>query len=79
MMKDEWVLQLVTPFGYRHPQFVSRVRIGAGIWLLILTAVLVSSGGSTWWVLLLGAALCFYLAYREPRAISAKKNSTVTN
>jgi hypothetical protein len=42
------------------------VRIGVGIWLLFLTAVLYGSGhGGQWgWLLVLGAALHFALAYR---------------
>jgi hypothetical protein len=52
--------------GSRHPKQVARVRIGVGIWLLFLTAVLYGSGhGGQWgWLLVLAAALHFALAYR---------------
>jgi fatty acid desaturase len=49
-----------------HPQQVARIRVGVGIWLLILTAILYVSGvGAGWlWPLPLVAALHFGLAYR---------------
>ncbi len=52
--------------GSRYPQQVARVRIGVGIWLLVLTAILYGSGHSgPWeWLLVAGAALHFCLAYR---------------
>jgi hypothetical protein len=51
-------------YGYGHPRAVVRVRVGVGIWLLILAAILEASG--YWWGVLLvaPAALHFYLAYR---------------
>ncbi len=69
-MHDDRIM-LVTSHGYKHPQLVARVRVGVGIWLLILTAILHGYGVSSWRGVLLipAAALCFYLAYREPRAI----------
>jgi hypothetical protein len=71
-------MKLVTPYNYRHPLLIARVRKGVGVWLLILTAVLYGYGQSGWWGLLLvpAAALHFYLAYRVPRAIRIRTNST---
>jgi len=77
-MNSDRLLKLATPYGYAHPLLVSRVRIGVGVWLLILTAILYGYGQGGWWGLLLvpAAALHFYLAYRVPRAIGARVNST---
>jgi hypothetical protein len=57
-------MSLVPSYDRRHPRVVPRVRIGVGVWLLILTAILCGSG--SWWglVLIAPAALHFYLAYR---------------
>ncbi len=73
-MNGDRLMKLVTPYGYRHPLLVARVRIGVGAWLLILTVILYGYGQGGWWGLLLvsAAALHFYLAYRVPRAISAR-------
>jgi hypothetical protein len=77
-MNDDRLMKLVTPYNCRHPLLVARVRVGVGVWLLILTAVLCGHGQGGWWGLLLvpAAALHFYLAYRVPRAIGARTNST---
>jgi hypothetical protein len=42
------------------------VRVGSGIWLLVLTAILYGYGRGGWWAALLvpAATLHFYLAYR---------------
>ena len=47
-------------------QQIARLRVGVGIWLLILTAILYAAGvGTQWEWLLVGiAALHFGLAYR---------------
>jgi hypothetical protein len=76
-MNGDRLMKLVTPYGYRHPLLVARVRIGVAVWLLILTAVLYGHGQGGWWGMLLvpAAALHFYLAYRVPRAIGARTNS----
>jgi hypothetical protein len=52
--------------GSRYPQQVAVVRVAVGIWLLVLTAILYSSGhGGDWgWLLVGGAVLHFGLAYR---------------
>ena len=77
-MDDDRLMKLVTPYNYRHPVLIARVRIAVGVWLLILTAVLYGYGHGGWWAFLLipAAALHFYLAYRVPRAISERTNST---
>ena len=51
-----------------HPQ-IARLRVGVGIWLLLLTAILYGAGvGGQWEWLLVGiAALHFGLAYRPFR------------
>ena len=43
------MMKLVTPVGYKHPLLVAGVRIGVGVWLLILTAVLYGYGQGGWW------------------------------
>jgi hypothetical protein len=59
-----------------YPRQVACVRVGVGIWLLVLTAILYRSGHAGDWALLLvpTAALHFFLAYRLIRA--AKRDST---
>lgn len=54
----------------KHPRRSTLVRVGAGIWLLALTAILYGYGRGGWWGVLLvpAAALHFYLAYRLRRA-----------
>jgi hypothetical protein len=49
----------VFQLGSRYPKQVARVRIGVGVWLLFLTAILYSSGkGGGWaWLLVVAAAL----------------------
>jgi hypothetical protein len=76
-MNDDRMMKLVTPFGYRHPQLVARVRVAVGVWLLIVTAIMYGYGVGGWWGMLLlpAAALLFYLAYREPQAIRARAAS----
>jgi hypothetical protein len=65
----------VFQLGSRYPRQVAIVRVGVGIWLLVLTAILYQSGhGGQWaWLLVLGAALHFGLAYRLMRI--ARKDS----
>jgi hypothetical protein len=77
-MNADSPITLVTPYSYRHPRLVARVRVAVGVWLLILTAILYGSDRTGWWGLLLVplAALHFYLAFRLPRAITARTNST---
>jgi membrane protease YdiL (CAAX protease family) len=63
----------------RYPRQVARVRIGVGIWLLLLTAILYSSGhGGQWaWLLVVVAALHFGLAYRLFRIARKDSHSRV--
>jgi len=59
-------IKRVCTLGARHPLQVARLRVGVGIWLLFLTTVLYGYGqaGDWAWLLLVAAALNFYLAYR---------------
>jgi hypothetical protein len=75
------LLRLVPGFEYRHARVFARVRMGAGVWLLILTAILYGYDRGGWWGALLipAAAGHFYLAnllYRVPRAAGARRIST---
>ena len=56
----------VTRLGSRYPRQIAWLRVGIGIWLMLLTAILYSSGhGGHWaWLLLVAAALHFGLAFR---------------
>jgi hypothetical protein len=76
-MNGDSLTKPVTPYSYRHPQLIARVRVGVGVWLLILTAILCGSRHVGWWgaLLLPAAALHFYLAYRLPGATSPGTNS----
>jgi hypothetical protein len=67
-------IERVFQLGLRHPRQVAHVRVGVGIWLLVLAAVLYGSGQGQWvWLLAVTAALHFGLAYRLFRI--AKKDS----
>jgi hypothetical protein len=54
---------------------LARLRFAAGVWFLVLAAVLLGYRVGGWWppVLVVLAALSFYVAYRLPRAIRATK------
>ena len=73
-------IKRVFELGSRYPKQVARLRIGVGIWLLFLTAILYGSGhGGQWaWLLVLGAALHFCLAYRLFRIARQDPNRRVT-
>jgi hypothetical protein len=77
-MDRDWLMKLVPPYEYSHPRLFASVRIGAGVWLLVLTVILYGYGRGGWWGALLvpTAAVLFYLTYRLPRAIRASRNST---
>jgi hypothetical protein len=62
-------IKRVFQLGSRYPRQVARVRVGVGIWLLFLTAILYRSGhGGQWgWLLVVAATLHFCLAYRLVR------------
>ena len=77
-------LKLVPRYEYRHPRVFAGIRMAAGVWLLILTAILYGYDRGGWWGALLipGAAGHFYFAYllhRLPRAAGARMNSAVAN
>jgi hypothetical protein len=59
-------IKRVFQLGSRYPQQVACLRVGIGIWLLILTVGLYGSGhGGQWgWLLPVTAVLHFALAYR---------------
>jgi hypothetical protein len=70
------LLKLVPWFEYRHPVVFARIRVVAGVWLLILTAILYGYGRGGWWAVLLipAGTADFYLAhllYRLPGAANA--------
>lgn len=50
----------------RHPRFWTAFRIGAGVWLIALTALLYGNGVGGWWGVLLvpAGAVNFYWAFR---------------
>jgi hypothetical protein len=80
--KASGALKLVPWYEYRHPRVFAGVRIAAGVWLLILTAILYCFDRGGWWRALLipAAAGHFYFAYllrRLPRSASARMNSAV--
>ncbi len=62
-----------------HPRQVAQLRVGVGIWLLFLTAVLYGTGnGGRWgWLLVLAAALHFGLAYRLFRIASKESDRRI--
>lgn len=55
----------------RHPRLIISLRVAIGFWLLVLTGILLSQ--RYWWgaVIVLPAALHFYLAYRLRRSTEA--------
>lgn len=61
-----WLRQLTlfTSQPFRHPRVLATIRVGVGIWLLVVGTILYTSG--YWWGVLMiaPAALHFYLAYR---------------
>jgi hypothetical protein len=72
-MNDARLVRILTPWERRHPRLFAGMRIGGGIALLIIAAILLSY--DVWWGVLLlpAAAVCFYAAYLNPRAIRAAK------
>jgi hypothetical protein len=71
----EGLMRFIPAYEYRHPQVFSRVRVGVGVWLLFITVLLLGYDRGVWWALVLipAAALCFYVAYRLPRAIMSAR------
>jgi hypothetical protein len=76
-MSTDRLMKLVPACEYRHARLFARMRVGVGVWLLLLTAILYTYDRGGWWRVLLAptAALLFYIAYRLPRAISARTNA----
>ncbi len=82
-MKIRWadenargVMRLLPAFEYRRPGLFVPIRVVAGVWMLMLTAILYGYNRGGWWGVLLipAAAGHFYCAYRlnrVPRAGSA--------
>ena len=70
-MNGDRLMKLVPPYEYRHARLYARMRVGVGVWLLILTAILYGYDRGGWWRVLLipTAALLFYTSYRLPRAV----------
>jgi hypothetical protein len=76
-MNNDRLMKLVPPIEYRHARLFARMRIGVGVWLLVLAAILYGYDRGDWWRVLLAptAVLLFYIAYRLPRAITARRSS----
>jgi hypothetical protein len=64
---DQTIMRGVQGGTKWNPRMVVRVRVGAGIWLLVLTAIFYASGHGGWWEwpLVAVALLHFVLAYRR--------------
>jgi hypothetical protein len=77
-MSGNRLMKLVPPIEYRHARLFARTRAAVGVWLLILAAILYGYDRGGWWRVLLvpTAILLFYVAYRLPRAISARMHPT---
>ena len=60
---------LVTSWEHRHPSVLAAVRLAAGIWLVVLSALLFSIGD--WWAapLLLVAAAAFTAMFYVLRTV----------
>jgi hypothetical protein len=58
-------------WAHRHRRMVICLRIGIGVWLLVVMAILCNHGD--WWglVILAPAAAHFYLAQRLGRAVQS--------
>ena len=54
---------LLTPWGYRHPRVGAAARFAGGIWLVFLGGLLLSDGYLWATLLLMAAALLFWVGY----------------
>jgi hypothetical protein len=54
---------LLTSWGYRHPRVSAGVRFAVGIWLVFLGGLLLSNGYLWATLLLVAAALLFWVGY----------------
>ena len=59
---------LLTPWGYRHPRVGAGVRFAVGIWLVFLGGLLLSDGYLWATLLLVAAALLFWVGYMNMTA-----------
>jgi hypothetical protein len=78
-MTGDSLMKLLPSVEYRHAVLFARIRIGVGVWLLILAALLYGYDRGGWWRALLvpTAGVLFYAAYRLPRATRARAISSV--
>ncbi len=62
-----------TSWEYRHARVMGPLRLGIGLWLLLLTGILYGVGHGGWWGMLLvpAAVLHFYIAYRLSRPVES--------
>ena len=79
-MNGDSLLRFMPAWEKNHPWFWT-VRVAAGVWLLILTAILYGYDRGGWWrVLLIPAAAghlyAGYLLHRRARAARASEDST---
>ena len=80
-MNGDSLMRVVPSWEKNHPRLWSRVRVGSGVWLLILTAILYGYDRGGWWrVLLIPAAAghfyCGYLLHRRAASASRSDDST---
>jgi hypothetical protein len=65
-------IRVPSSWEYGHARVMVPVRVGSGIWLVVLTAILYGYGRGGWWGLLVpAAALHFYLAYRLRHSVQS--------
>jgi hypothetical protein len=72
------VQRLLPAWDYKYPRQLAFVRTLAGLWFVILTALLLGyHRGEAWaWVLVPSAALSFLGAWYIPRAVAAVTGSS---
>lgn len=56
---------LLTSWGYRHPRVSAGVRFAVGIWLVFVGGLLLSDGYLWATLLLVAAALLFWVGYMD--------------
>jgi len=64
--RAQGLMRIVPGFEFRRAAVFARVRLFAGIWLLILAAILYGYDRAGWWtpLLVLAAAADFYFAHQ---------------
>ncbi len=79
-MADHQSIRRILTVGARHPRPIAWLRVGVGLWLILLTAILYRSGeGGHWaWLLLAAAAAHFALAFRLFRIARRGEDRRVT-